>query len=164
MPARLAATLPGAAARYTLRVSSSRAVPHAALSTQVSATWSFRSARTTARSALPLMTARYQIPGLNGQNQAAAGTTMRVPVWVTREPGATAARVTGLTVQVSFDDGRNWHRIPLTRVAGHWLATIHNPAESGYASLRATAADSAHDTVTQTIIRAYAVVAALPHS
>ena len=67
-----------------------------------------------------------------------------------------------LAVQVSFDDGRNWRRIPLTRAGGHWLATIHNPAESGYASLRATAADGAHDTVTQTIIRAYAVVAAPP--
>jgi hypothetical protein len=44
--------------------------------------------------------------------------------------------------------GKRQYLSALTRAGGDWLATIHNPAESAYASLRATAADSAHDTVT----------------
>jgi hypothetical protein len=149
--------LPGAPARYTLRVSASRHGPYAGLSTRVAAAWSFSSAHTSARSALPLLTVRCQIPGLNGQNQAKTGTTVHVPLWVSREPGAAASRVTRLTVQASADGGRTWHRVALARAGGHWVATMHNPATPGYLSLRATAADGAGDTVTQTIIRAYAV-------
>jgi hypothetical protein len=69
-PGRLIARLPSAPARYTLRVGASRHPWYAALSTRVTVTWSFSFARTAARSALPLTTVRYQIPGLDAQNQA----------------------------------------------------------------------------------------------
>jgi len=55
----------------------------------------------------------------------------------------------------------DWHRVRLVRIGGHWLAAIHNPAKPGYVSLRATAAHSAHNTVTQTIIGADTIVRAL---
>jgi len=70
---------------------------------------------------------------------------------------AVIAMLGGWKVLASFDGGLDWHRVRLVRIGGHWLAAIHNPAKPGYVSLWATAADSAQDTVTQTIIRAYAV-------
>jgi hypothetical protein len=78
-------------------------------------------------------------------------------VWLERQPGAAAARVTRLTVQESADGGRTWRAVPLARTGDHWAATIANPTAPGYVALRATVADSAGDTVTQTILRAYAV-------
>lgn len=156
-PGRLIVRLPSAPARYTLAVSASRRVPYAALSTSMTATWSFSSAHTVARSALPLLTVRCHITHLNGQNQAIVGTTVRIPLWVTGEPRTGKARVIRLTLRASADGGRTWHPVPLARAGDHWVATMHNPATPGYVSLRSTAADGAGDTVTQTIIRAYAV-------
>lgn len=156
-PGRLIAQLPSAPALYTLAVSASRHVPYATLSTRLTATWSFSSAHTAARSALPLLTVRCQVPHLNGQNQAKAGTIVHIPLWVTGETRTGRARVTRLTVQASADGGRTWHPVTLARAGDHWVAALHNPATPGYVSLRSTAADGAGDTVTQTIIRAYAV-------
>lgn len=156
-PGRLIAQLPSAPARYTLAVSAARHVPYAALSTRVTAVWSFSSTHTAARSALPLLTVRCQVPGLNGQNQANAGTTVHIPLWVTGEPRTGKSRVTRITVQASADGGRTWRPVTLARAGDHWVATMHNPATPGYVSLRSTAADGTGETVIQTIIRAYAV-------
>ncbi|HEV2377876.1 MAG TPA: hypothetical protein VGS19_37645 [Streptosporangiaceae bacterium] len=156
-PGHLTAQLPSAPARYTLRVSASRTGPHTAISTQVTAAWSFRSEHAAATTALPLITVRFQIPGLNSHNQAKAGTVLHIPLWVDRQPGAVPVPVTRLTVQVSADGGRSWQPVVLSRACGHWVATVRNLATPGYMAVRATVADNAGDRVTQTILRAYAV-------
>ncbi|GAA4623578.1 S8 family serine peptidase [Actinoallomurus vinaceus] len=152
--AALTATLPAAPATYTLSVSAQRPV---APSTAVTTAWTFRSGHTANRRPLPLQAVRFPVPGLDDANQAAAGATVRLPVRVVRNPGAPSAPVAELTVQISTDDGRTWQNVPVARSGGGWVATVTNPATAGYVSLRATATDSAGDSVEQTIVRAYSI-------
>jgi subtilisin family serine protease len=153
----LSATLPAGAATYTLNVSARRQVEDAALSTAVSTSWTFGSGHTASQQALPLLAVRYAVPGLSDGNEGAAGGTVNVPVQVVRNPGAPAASVTGLTVQTSADDGKTWQTVPVAAAGTGWVATVTNPGAAGFVSLKASAADSAGNSVVQTIVRAYAV-------
>lgn len=152
--AALTARLPARPATYTLSVSARRPV---APSTAVTTAWTFRSRRTARRTPLPLQAVLFAVPGLDDANDAVAGATLRVPVRVVRDPGAPPAAVTALTVQTSADDGATWRNAPVTRSGAGWTATVTGPATAGYVSLRATATDTAGDSVAQTIVRAYAV-------
>ena len=75
--------------------------------------------------------------------------------------GAAAARRTGhpgkkLAVDVSYDGGKTWGKAKLVRTsADGWSALLRHPAGAGHVSLRATARDTAGNTVTQRIIQAY---------
>jgi hypothetical protein len=64
-----------------------------------------------------------------------------------------------LTAQVSFDDGETWTAAPLVRTGNTGVVFVHHPAGSGFVSLRMTAADVQGNAVTQTVIRAYEIVA-----
>ncbi|WP_067807305.1 S8 family serine peptidase [Actinomadura formosensis] len=148
----LTAGVPARDARYTLTVDHRRALP---MSTRVTSVWTFRSGPAgPAGRALPLQAVRFAPPGLDGRNQAKAGTTLNVPV---RVEGTTTAKVKRLTVQASFDDGRTWTPLRPRPAGGGWQVAVTNPGHAGFVSLRATAQDPAGDTVTQTILRAYAV-------
>ena len=129
---------------YRVETSASRRA--AETSTTVSAVWEVDHDGTPA---LPLQVVRFA-PKLDAANSAPGGRTFAVPVSVHRNPGAAAARVASLTVQVSYDDGAHWTTAP---VAGGKVLLRH-PA-SGYVSLRAKAKDTSGNTVDQTIIRAY---------
>lgn len=85
---------------------------------------------------------------------AKAGTTLNVPV---RAEGTTTAQVKQLTVQASFDDGRTWTPLRPRPAGGGRQVAVTNPGHAGFVSLRAAAQDPAGDTVTQMILRAYAV-------
>jgi hypothetical protein len=65
-----------------------------------------------------------------------------------------AGRISDATLDVSFDDGGTWHKVPVKRVGGDWLAAFTAPAD-GYVSMRASARDSAGNAVRQEIARAY---------
>ncbi|MEV4120902.1 S8 family serine peptidase [Micromonospora sp. NPDC049645] len=147
-------TVPPGNAGYRLEVSSKRSFTD--LSTEVSTAWTFRSRRVAGDDyhALPVSAIRFT-PAVNGDNAAAAGRSLVIPVQVRRQPGAAESRVTKLTVDVSYDGGRSWQPARV-RHGGHgWTATVRHPAGPGHASLRATAWDAAGNTVTQRIIQAY---------
>jgi hypothetical protein len=78
-----------------------------------------------------------------------------VPVSVQRQTGAQYGTLTGLTVDVSYDDGASWHQVPLLGHGDHRTALLDQPRDARYVSLRATAADSVGNKVSQTIIHAY---------
>ncbi|QLQ37703.1 S8 family serine peptidase [Micromonospora robiginosa] len=126
------------------------------LSTEVSASWTFRSKRvpgdTPAR--LPAMAVRFA-PSLSVDGTAPAGRTFTVPVTVQRQPGAPSGTVAALTVDVSYDGGKTWRKATLKKQGAGWTATVRHPAGPGYVSLRAAARDDAGNTVTQRIIQAY---------
>lgn len=103
---------------------------------------------------LPAMAVRFA-PPLAVDNTAPAGRPFTVPVTVERQPGAPAATVAALTVDVSYDGGKTWRKADLHRKGAGWAATLRHPTGPGYVSLRATARDSAGNTVTQRIIQAY---------
>ncbi len=130
--------IPAEAADYRLTASATR--PGATLSTEVSATWTFRSAHGTAR--LPLSTVRFTPELTDG---TAPTGPFRVPVIVER------GNAGSLTVEVSYDDGARWQRVKV--VGGK--ARLDHPTSADSVSLRAGVTNRDGSTVTQTIIRAY---------
>jgi hypothetical protein len=146
--------VPPEAAEYRLEVADTRS--GGGLTTQVNAAWTFRSAHPGGDepARLPLSTVRFT-PALDADNAAPAGRAFHLPVTVEGQPGVPAAQTTGLTVEISYDDGATWSKASLRAAPTGWTATVRHPVGPGFASLRATAVDAAGNTVTQTILRAY---------
>ncbi|MFI9559254.1 S8 family peptidase [Nonomuraea endophytica] len=153
----LRADLPAGTGRYTLTASVRRDVPHSTLSTGVESVWSFRSATTAGERPLPLLAVRYSPEGLDTSNRAKAGGVTRLPLRVERNPGSASAKVVSIRLEMSADEGANWRPVPVIRIGRDWRAVLTNPSAPGFVSLRAAVTDSAGDTLTQTILRAYAV-------
>ncbi|MEU3453185.1 S8 family serine peptidase [Micromonospora sp. NPDC006766] len=147
-------TVPPGVADYRLETSATRRFTD--LSTEVSAAWTFRSTHVPGDdwARLPAMAVRFA-PSLAADNSAPAGRAFTIPVTVHRQPGAPAATVAALTVDVSYDGGRTWRKADLRRQGAGWVADVRHSAGRGYVSLRATARDSAGNTVTTRIIQAY---------
>ncbi|MGI5153358.1 S8 family serine peptidase [Plantactinospora sp. CA-294935] len=145
--------LPPETGDYRLTMTAERGGP-ATLSTRVSVTWTFRSGHVDGESPvrLPISTVRFS-PRVDNDNSTPAGQTGTIPVTVTAQPESGAGANENLTVEVSYDDGVNW--APAEVTAGQ--AVLRHPAEPGYVSLRASATDTAGNTVTQTVIRAYKI-------
>ncbi|WP_460793057.1 hypothetical protein, partial [Micromonospora sonneratiae] len=106
---------------------------------------------------LPAMVVRYA-PRLDVTNAAPAGRVFDIPVTVLHQPGAPATRVRSLTVEVSYDDGTTWQKAKVRSTGRGWVAGVKHPGQPGYVSLRAKAVDSAGNTVTQSVVRAYRLI------
>jgi len=146
--------VPPEIADYRLEVADTRSVGD--LTTKLNAAWAFRSSHTDGDQfiKLPLSAVRFT-PDLDANNAAPAGRAFDIQVTVEGQPGAPDAQVTELTREVSYDDGATWSKAPLRPGEDGWTATVHHPRGGGFVSLRATATDTAGNTVTQTIIHAY---------
>ncbi|MEV6965747.1 hypothetical protein AB0M47_11580 [Hamadaea sp. NPDC051192] len=140
-------TVPAVDSRYRLVAQSTRGIPYA-LSSDITATWEFRSAYAPSR-VLPLWAIRFA-PRLDEQNTATSRDLL-MPVQVTPAPGARVGALREATVEVSVDDGLSWIRVPYA--AG--LALVRHPAGHGYVSLRGSVRDSDGNTAALTVIRAY---------
>jgi hypothetical protein len=105
----------------------------------------------------PLLTLNYGVAG-----EALNGTTQPGPQQVTINAGhlqlAANPKITGVTAQVSFNDGRTWTTAQVTGTGGAYSADFTAPASS-YVTLRVQAADAAGGTMQETITRAYATAA-----
>ena len=66
-----------------------------------------------------------------------------------------AGKVRGASLAVSYDDGRHWRTVPSTSTGKGWYAAGFTAPSRGFVSLRVQGRDSAGNTVTQTIVRAY---------
>ena len=154
--------VPAQPAGYRLEVQARRSGV-SELSTLVSCAWTFTSARPPDPApkkgkggvGLPLLAVRFAPPDLDPHNAVTAD-SIRIPITVQRPYNAPETTLTGLSVEASFDDGRTWQPLEVTpdQPAGG-SATITHPRGARYVSLRAHATDSAGNTVTQTVIRAY---------
>ncbi|AVH57406.1 MULTISPECIES: S8 family peptidase [Streptomyces] len=144
-------TLPAERRTYRLTTDVSRAASLSAVSTRVTAEWTFRSAHVTGDTweRLPLSAVRFT-PQLGAASTAKAGTAFTVPFTV--EGAASASTARELAFAVSYDDGRTWKTV--RAVQGKQLELRH-PAEPGTVSLRVTLTDADGNTVKQTIHRAY---------
>jgi hypothetical protein len=147
---------PGEAA-YRLGVEMTRGEPNL-LSTKVSAVWTFRSGNVAGDkpAPLPVSAVRFR-PPLDAQNTAPAGQSFAVPFEVQRHPGSAAGTVRTLTVEASYDDGATWQDVRVTRDGQCGTAFLEHPGGAGFVSLRANATDTAGNTVSQTVIRAYRI-------
>ncbi|OZV82409.1 peptidase S8 [Micromonospora echinospora] len=146
--------VPPEPAEYRLEVSAARGFTD--LSTEVVASWTFRSAHVPGDAPVgqPAMAVRFA-PRLDEAGTAPAGRLWTIPVTVDRQPGAPAATVTALTVDVSYDGGDSWQPTRLRKQGTGWVATVRHPSGPGWVSLRASATGSDGSLVTQRIIQAY---------
>nr|WP_223256434.1 S8 family serine peptidase [Micromonospora endophytica] len=146
--------VPAGAANYRLETSAKRSFTD--LSTEIATAWTFRSRHVRGDEFVPLPASVIRFtPKLDAQHSAPAGRSFVIPVTVERQPGAPAARTASLTVEVSYDGGRNWQRAKVKKSGGGWQATVQHPRGTGHVSLRASAEDTAGNTVTQRTIQAY---------
>ncbi|MCT2583948.1 S8 family serine peptidase [Actinophytocola gossypii] len=122
------------------------------LTTAVTAEWTFTSehAEGSEPTAVDLNTVRFT-PRLDENNAAPAGRSYLVPLTVQDESGE-RARPRSLRVDVSYDGGASWQRVP---VLLKLVAVLHHPADAETVSLRATATDREGNTLKQTIVDAY---------
>ncbi|WP_189698000.1 S8 family serine peptidase [Streptomyces chromofuscus] len=148
IPALAAERLP-----YRLVVDNERGEwPHP-YSTHTLTEWNFTSAATGAESSesLPLIQLDY---GVDTDTAGRADRRAKLKVNASHLPGTTAA-IDELGVEVSYDDGATWHRSDVEGDGDGWRTSLKAPRTAGFVSLRVTARDSAGNTVSQTITRAF---------
>ncbi|WP_308408623.1 S8 family serine peptidase [Streptomyces sp. AC627_RSS907] len=127
-------TVPEGDAQYRLTTSVERSAEVAAASSRIDASWTFRSTRPADLTRLPASTARFAaVTGLD--SKVAADRTVIVPVTV--EGAAAGRNLKSLTVQVSYDQGKTWKKVTVTK--GRII--IKNPAKGKSISFRATIVD-----------------------
>src|SRR5262249_35405621 len=73
-----------------------------------------------------------------------------------------AARVTGASVQASFDGGKTWHHASVTAIGGGGFRASFTAPARAYITLRTTAHDAAGGSITETITRGYATAPLAP--
>jgi subtilisin family serine protease len=153
-------TLPSGPGTYTVVADASRPaslLQEPALATRTSATWTFHAGAGTAEQVpLPLLDVRWALP-LDDHNRAAPG-TLRGGLTVANQPGLRAPKVRSVAVEVSYDEGVTWRKAAVTpKGDGFEVRIPAGGTAGGYASLRASATDSAGNRVTETVVRAYTV-------
>ncbi|HYQ65029.1 S8 family peptidase [Actinophytocola sp.] len=121
------------------------------LSTAVTAEWAFHSSSAGEGKALPMLTTRFDLD-VDVHNRAPGNRRFSFPAYVERQDGP--ARITSLSVDVSYDDGATWQRADVHRDHDHWSVTVRHPRD-GYISLRSRATDADGNRLDQTIVRAY---------
>ena len=138
---------------YRLEAQLSRS--RSAMSKQVSSVWTFASGTTARRgwTKLPLSAIRF-LPTLN---ERGVGRSAALPIEVQRQPGSAAGAVRTLSVEVSYDDGQTWRRVPVIRFGRRGVAVMNHPTGPEFVSLRAESADSHGNTVRQTVIHAFRI-------
>ncbi|MGC4816614.1 S8 family serine peptidase [Micromonospora sp. DT63] len=145
--------LPAQRLPYRLVVENDRAAWTNPYSRQTRTEWGFRSAATGAESSevLPMIQLDYQV-AIDRDGTA----SRRVPLTVVAShlPGVSGT-VGPVTVEVSYDDGRTWQKPRLTRHGDGWRTTLDAPAKARFVSLRTSARDTAGNTVSQSITRAF---------
>ncbi|MFE0631732.1 S8 family serine peptidase [Streptomyces sp. NPDC058864] len=137
---------------YKLVVTGERDVTYTPYSSRTRTEWDFVSAAPTdaATAVLPLVQLDYGIA------TDAAGRTGRhdtLSVTAAHLPGAgLAGRIGAVGLELSYDDGRTWHK---SACGSDGRFRLDAPNKASFVSLRATARDSAGNSVHQTVIRAF---------
>ncbi|HTS99324.1 MAG TPA: hypothetical protein VMI33_22165 [Streptosporangiaceae bacterium] len=104
----------------------------------------------------PMMTLLYRVRALATNGSARTGRQL-VGVTAGHLQLARAAAITGLTAQVSVNDGRTWRAVPVRPAGGTRFDVTFNAPPGSYVSLRVHAADAAGGQITETVIRAYRI-------
>ncbi len=104
----------------------------------------------------PMMTLDYRVQGLALTGSASPGDQV-IRFSVGHLQLAKALAVTGASVQVSYNDGQSWLDVPVTALAGGNFAAAFTAPGGVDVTLRVTASDSAGDSISETILRAYGV-------
>jgi len=102
---------------------------------------------------LPLLDVEYDLP-LDLTNSAPAAKALTGSLWIGYRDGGSP--VPTVTVEVSHDDGATWRRANVTPAGAGWTVRIPAGAPTArFVSLRTTATDTAGNSLTETLVRAY---------
>jgi hypothetical protein len=133
------------------------------LSSKVTLNWHFYAKLGPQQSwpvALPVTLTEFRADGLSLLNAAAAGARAKVVVRVVKaaypDSPSPVNRLKSVRLEASFDGGATWHALALRRTGASWTAAVRDPA-SGYVSLRSIVVNTAGDSSTQTVYKAYAI-------
>ncbi|MEV2231824.1 S8 family serine peptidase [Streptomyces phaeochromogenes] len=141
-------TVPSDASDYRLTTSVHRDPALATTSTRVDASWTFRSARTTTRTQLPISTARFT-PQTDLTSRAPADRQTVVPVTI--QGAAAGNNLKSLAVYVSYDGGTTWKKTPVRNGS----ITVKNPPKTKSISFRANITDKQGNKSSVTVYDAY---------
>ncbi|MDX3457772.1 S8 family serine peptidase [Streptomyces sp. ME02-8801-2C] len=151
-------TVPAAEATYRLEYSAERSAKGGGfdLGTSVSGSWTFRSGETSGGQTALGLSAFDFAPVVDRNN---TGGLPVVPMRLVRQPGAAASAVRSVSVEVSYDDGKNWRKAHLAKTGRDaWLMPLPGrPVPGGYVSLRASAGFADGGAVEYRVIRGYRV-------
>jgi hypothetical protein len=147
--------VPSGPAAYDLHCVVDRKATYTVLGTHAEASWTFHDDGTDQHS-MPLLAVRVR-GDVDELDRAPAGRLFLLTLRVDRQPGTPRAAITSLDLDVSFDDGASWKRVPVARLphGDQALALVRHPAKPGFVSLRARATDDAGNSVRQVVVRAY---------
>ncbi|WP_431962277.1 S8 family serine peptidase [Actinacidiphila sp. bgisy160] len=149
----LGGDVPAASGRYRLVTSTERTEGYP-YSTATRTEWGFSSATagTDDPRVLPLLQLDY---GIRTDAAGAARRDAELTVSASPLPDTSTGRVRTDAVEVSYDDGRTWHRLALRGADdGGARVRLDAPRRAEFLSLRVRASDKRGNTVTQTVIRA----------
>lgn len=143
------------AGELTLTATADREASWTPLGTRSEAEWTF-DYDPEGNPVLPVSVVEFAASGVvNGA--AEAGTVQDVELEFAQQPGADEQACAAMTFEVSFDDGATWTAVPLDRDGNTATAQLRLPEETGYVSVRFTAADEDGSTVRHETIRSYGI-------
>ncbi|MFE9171533.1 S8 family serine peptidase [Streptomyces kebangsaanensis] len=141
-------TVPSGDAAYKLTTSVKRSAKVANASTRIDATWTFRSKSSSRTTQLPASSARFKaVTGMD--NRVPAGKKATFPVTV--EGAAAGKNLKSLSVWVSYNGGKTWKKVTVTK----GKITVKNPSKGKAVSYRAKITDKKGNTSLITIYSAY---------
>jgi hypothetical protein len=149
-----AGTLP-----YHLVLDASRPADQWRLSTRTHSEWNFVSSSNTSDRFEPmaLLQMEYRLDtDLHGDVRGGCTQEIRVKPIPQAGGGPSTGNVTGVTLEVSYDDGVTWQPVTLRAGGGWWNGALRLPKQpGGFVSVRATGTTDAGFSIKQEIIRAY---------
>lgn len=148
-------TVPAGAATYRYEEDTVRSPDVFPLASHVSAAWTFRSAHTATTRPLPLLAMRF-FPALD-EAGATSARLMVLPIRFERAPDAGTALVLQAELEVSFDGGARFTRVPVAALGDRGLAVFVHPRGAKTVTLRGEATDLSGNRTEVTIRDAYSV-------
>ncbi|MFC4009567.1 S8 family serine peptidase [Nonomuraea purpurea] len=140
-------------AGYRIEYTLTNEAEWAKMSTRTKAVWRFASEHTAEPTALPLLMATFDTPA-DLRNQAGS---RKLGLSLRHQQGARQDAIGNVSLEVSNDDGATWKQARLRDKGGRSYETTVDRSPSGFVSLRLKAADVKGNSLTQEVIRAYAV-------
>ncbi|WP_329204578.1 S8 family serine peptidase [Streptomyces sp. NBC_00683] len=147
--------LPQEASQYRIETNAKRNNKWWSVSTEQHTAWNFTSAHVDgdAKAQLPLLQADYHLEGVALDSSVTAGKYHPVSV-AFRNPDGTRAALTKGTVEVSYDEGTTWKKVPAVTYKGTVTGVLKAPKGSKGISLRIHGENSAGSSIDQTVIHA----------
>lgn len=145
--------LPQEASQYRIETDAKRNNRWWSVSTEQHTAWNFSSARVDgdAKAQLPLLQADYHLEGVALDSSVTAGKYHPVSVSF-RNPDGTRAALTKGTIEVSYDEGTTWRKVPAVTYKGTVTGVLNAPKGSKGISLRIHGENAAGSSIDQTVI------------